>query len=249
MTNKSEVVSLFLTLRAGLSVISRENYKAKKLLEMVGELNDELLHKAQLKSSEKESGLNTSQTKTCIEKTESEAVRHALFHINSGLSLAEALENTFNKFVSILEWERLDLIIYYLENGKAESIDEAVKLIDKDRQCGDLEKLSDEALYAVNNVIEKEADSLENSFKILTDGVFEQLNMQPYEYDEMSHMSASYACINMEHLYITDITSPKHLIEMLKEYSLTSSYELFEDVMELKNNSELLSWKKNIAME
>jgi hypothetical protein len=249
MTNKDEVVSILLAIRAGLSVISKENYKAKKLLEMADEINEELLQKAQLKGYDLTSDNDEAQTKTCIEKTESEAVRHALFHINSGLTLALALENTFDNYISILEWERLDLIIYYLNSNMAQSLDEAIKLINKDRQSGVIDTKDDEALVAVNNLIASKAENLGESFNILTGGIYEQLNITPSEYEEIKHRTASYAYVNMEHLYITDITSQKNLANNLKEYSLTSSYELFDDVRELKNNSELLSWKKNIAME
>ncbi|MBQ8739564.1 MAG: hypothetical protein IJZ04_08725 [Clostridia bacterium] len=62
-----------------------------------------------------------------LEKGEDEYTRR-------GNAIYTALVNEYSKILDIRDWENIDLIIFYLETGRAESMKEALQQVDRQRQ-------------------------------------------------------------------------------------------------------------------
>ena len=74
------------------------------------------------------------------------------------INLSDKLISTYNNLLDFRDWENLDLIIYYFETGRADSIKEALQIVDKER----LNNALIEAIGVATNEICRSIHSLGN---------------------------------------------------------------------------------------
>lgn len=77
--------------------------------------------------------------------------------IESAVSNCKAIDsfatNNYSKILSVSDWDDLDLIIYYLETNRADTIKEALQLKDRQRQNDELVKAIDNAGQSISDTI------------------------------------------------------------------------------------------------
>jgi hypothetical protein len=251
MQDRNEMLSILLTVRAGLSIVSREKYKAGKIIEFTQDINCELLEHARRK--EKLYNLEFSdyitQTNVWAQQNETAAVKHALFHIFTGLTLIDAIQSTFDGFIKKDNWTDIDGAIYYLKSGKADSINSALKLAtDVDTQ------LNESAAEEVTDFLCGDLKYLQSDIKKYTQILSEQMislskinsnymGMDNFEYiPSKGHLDA-------KKQYISELITLKGINNALLDKSQISSYDLFEDVQELKTKANYSQIKTKLAVK
>ncbi len=104
------------------------------------------------------------------QKTESTNTKNLLTGKSKQMKLA--LNNTYDSWLSESDWQNTDLLIYYLETGRADDLKEALLLVDKQRQTDQIVRAVREAGIAVQSSIETSmarlADGLAKSFSVLS---------------------------------------------------------------------------------
>ena len=74
--------------------------------------------------------------------------------------IEDTLLKEFKDMLDSRDWENLDLIIYYYETGRADSIKEALQLVDVERR-------NNELVYSIQRASEEMCSSIENNVKYL----------------------------------------------------------------------------------
>ncbi len=103
------------------------------------------------------------------------------------------LYDSFSTIVAVSDWENVDLLIYYLETRRAESIKEALLLVDKQKQA---EMIAGEIRKAGEAI----CDKLERGFSMIADW-FQKLHDQRErqhreKMDELRRINANIEALN-----------------------------------------------------
>ena len=97
-----------------------------------------------------------------IENTFEDDKQKALKHIVAGMEMWSALTDTFSKKLDVRDWNNIDLIIYYLETQRADTIKEALQLADREKQTERIEVAMSKATEEITRQIEAGVNYLEN---------------------------------------------------------------------------------------
>ena len=89
-------------------------------------------------------------------------------------SVKQAMLQESNGVISEYDWQNLDLLIFYLENGRADSLKEAYQLVDKQRQTDQIVSSIREASYHISSAI----NAGFNRLGALISGCFSNLSKQ-----------------------------------------------------------------------
>ena len=139
------------------------NYREWKSLESLYELKQKEEEKLLAEATQLDSDIESKQS-------ESQAVALVLTEKAQGMKLA--LNNTYDSWLSESDWQNTDLLIYYLETGRADDLKEALLLVDKQRQTDQIVRAVREAGIAVQTSIETSmarlGDGLARSFSVLS---------------------------------------------------------------------------------
>ncbi len=104
------------------------------------------------------------------QKTESTNTKNLLTGKSQEMKLA--LNNTYDGWLSESDWQNTDLLIYYLETGRADDLKEALLLVDKQRQTDQIVRAVREAGVAVQTSIATSmarlGEGLARSFSVLS---------------------------------------------------------------------------------
>lgn len=74
-------------------------------------------------------------------------------HVEIAMSYNSVLEDHFSPLLNPSDWENIDLCIYYLQTGRAESIKECLQLVDRQRQTNEIVNAVQQASDRICNEI------------------------------------------------------------------------------------------------
>ena len=107
-------------------------------------------------------------------------------------TIKTALENQISSLLNVRDWGNLDLIIYYYETGRADSIKEALRLIDLESRGGNLNSALCKANKEIGNSIK--SGNYKADEKILAKlGFYTQLELEKALLDKSDMISAHMA--------------------------------------------------------
>lgn len=97
----------------------------------------------------------------------------------------KALENSYGKLVNKSDWENIDLIIFYLQTGRADTLKECLQLVDKQKQTDQIVNAIDRAsssicstikagVMALGEVMVSGFNSLSNQINVLGEQILSQ---------------------------------------------------------------------------
>lgn len=92
--------------------------------------------------------------------------------------IEEALRQETKGFLDVRDWENLDLLIYYYETGRAETIKEALQLVDNERRNNELINCMNMASKEICATIERDIRSLGKTILAGFDSLSNQLEAQ-----------------------------------------------------------------------
>lgn len=105
-------------------------------------------------------------------------------------SIYDVLVKTFKNFLNPIDWENIDLAIYYLSTGRADTIKEALNLIDRQKQADAIVNELKNATTSIANEIRSNFATLgnivTNNFNALSKQLENQHNQLLKSVDEMS---------------------------------------------------------------
>ena len=96
-------------------------------------------------------------------------------------SMFIALLNQFSSLLDSRDWKNLDLIIFYLETGRADTIKEALSQVDRQNQMDRLTEAINEASATICKTLERSFASLENCINENFENLSYQLSKQHRE--------------------------------------------------------------------
>ncbi len=95
--------------------------------------------------------------------------------------LYNALYKEYNSIIDARDWKHLDLIIFYYETGRADTLKEALQQVDRQVQTDEIIKAIDKASKDICNTIRKSMQELSNQMTSCFNQLSVQLNVQHQE--------------------------------------------------------------------
>ena len=102
-----------------------------------------------------------------------EVEREKLEYISKMIeNLEEALYDRYNNKVNKSDWKNIDLLLYYLKTNRADTLKEALQLMDKQRQTDEIVKAIGEATQSIQDTIHttmrEMSEALIQSFSVIS---------------------------------------------------------------------------------
>lgn len=138
----------------------------------------------------------------------------------------DILVKEYSKLIDTRDWENLDLVIFYFETGRAKSMQEALQLVDRQRQNDRIVEAINEASYQVCNTINAGIEHIQNVVvgcaKVLSTQLDEIASQQKALGREISNLQISASTMQ----------------NALKAKSNVSSNQLAEDIHQMRIYAE-----------
>ena len=174
-----------------------------------------------------------------IENTFEDDKQKALKHIVAGMEMWSALTDTFSKKLDVRDWNNIDLIIYYLETQRADTIKEALQLADREKQTERIEVAMSKATEEITRQIEAGVNYLENYMGKCTSLLSDHIancssaiikQVSSLESEMINHNSK----IDSISTYLTKLSSQVNMNNALRKKANVCSAQLVEDVHQLR---------------
>ncbi|MBQ7761046.1 MAG: zinc ribbon domain-containing protein [Clostridia bacterium] len=147
-------------------------------------------------------------------------------HLICANGIYDVLVKEYSKLIDTRDWANLDLVIFYFETGRARSMQEALQLVDRQRQNDRIVEAINEASYQICNTINAGIQHLQNVVvgcaKVLSTQLDEIASQQRALGREISNLQISAS--SME--------------KALKAKSNVSSNQLAEDIHQMRIYAE-----------
>lgn len=93
-------------------------------------------------------------------------------------AIYKSLQKTFNKLLDERDWQYLDLIIFYIETGRAESIKEALQLLEREIQTKRIIRAIHEATECICSTIESAAARISAQLGVISNQLSQVVSLQ-----------------------------------------------------------------------
>lgn len=220
-------------------------------LKRSGESLDKLyLEKRQLEQSKAALEHSVSKLKEEIEKQKAEcrAVaerarkdKEVRLHSETGKILYAGLEEEFQTFLDSRDWENLDYIIYMLETGRADSMKEALQLVDRARQTEEIIEAVESSSRMICSTLVESTRRLGMLFSQCTERLSLRIDGLSQQMDFANqNLTAQFSDMGK---YVSSLTSEVALGNALQAKANETSLELAEEVHALKEHSDYADWR------
>ena len=147
------------------------------------------------------------------------------FNERIGSSLYNSLKDQFAEFLSPVDWENIDLMIFYFESGRAVNMREALQLVDRQRQ-------TDSIIEAINNATEKICHTINRGIMYINETI---VNCASILSSQLSAISAQQTQL---------LISADSMQRALRNKSNESSRQLMDDVHKICHYTEAAAIEK-----
>lgn len=145
-----------------------------------------------------------------LEKGEDEYTRR-------GNAIYTALVNEYSKILDIRDWENIDLIIFYLETGRAESMKEALQQVDRQRQM-------DSIVEAIATASRQICFTIQRGMEHINNTIISSAKL----------LSSQIEGISTQLTGVNSLLTAHSMQNALEEKADTSSIQLMEDVHQMR---------------
>lgn len=160
----------------------------------------------------------------------------------STMALYKALQATFTPFLDERDWDNLDLLTYYIETGRADSVKESLQLLDRQKQTEQIVAAVKEAAGAICRTVNKGLNRLQNDmrkcFTVLSDQISEVGNMV---YSVGSRVSSVESAVASQSAQLSEMASVASLNSALAARANDNSAELISCARTCANNSNYIA--------
>ena len=143
----------------------------------------------------------------------------------SSCVMYNSLKDQFAEFLSPVDWENIDLMIFYFESGRAVNMREALQLVDRQRQ-------TDSIIEAINNATEKICHTINRGIMYINETI---VNCASILSSQLSTISAQQTQL---------LISAEGMQRALKNKSNQSSRQLMDDVHKICHYTEVAAIEK-----
>lgn len=133
-----------------------------------------------------------------------------------------ALEENYQTQITIADWANIDLLIFYLETGRADDLKEALQLVDRQRQTNQI-------VSAINQASAAICSSIRTGFSRLAGAIKEGLSIISYQIEK------NYRKLDEINSNISTLSSVGNKIAFQQEKLITSTEKLISDT-EISNS-------------
>ena len=182
-----------------------------RLQESIDELNSEAYEKIAKLSDEKTSHKNIIEYyNKCANET------------------YNALVNEYSTILDTRDWENLDLVIYYLETGRAISVREALQLVDRQHQTDAIVESLKIATAQISETIIRSSEILSKTIIGCTEIVAKQLT------EVCGRMNAIEVNQEIANAYLRNISSEAAINSAMIKKAKTTSEEMMKDIKQMR---------------
>ena len=146
------------------------------------------------------------------------------------------------------DWANLDIIIYFIETGRADTIKEALAMVDQERRTNAIVTSIQNATIEISKTIKTPINSLQNSLNASFDALRQEISRCRAEISSrMSEISSNISSLNTNvakgnHLLSQTVSNQRLQSALLGEIA-TSSEELAKTVSSIKEGGVSVSGK------
>ena len=220
--------------------ITELKQKNKQLLEEIQSARQELdkcnttLPQLQSSAGELATGMEEQTEK---QRNDGEIVRH----VEAGNLLSEALQQEYGALIHNRDWENLDYIIYMLETGRADSMKEALQLVDSERRTERIIEAVKGASKMICSTLAESARRLGMLFSQCTERLSMQIDGLSRQMDFANqNLTAQFSDMGK---YVSSLTSEVALGNALQAKANESSLAIAKDVHTLKEHADYADWR------
>lgn len=143
----------------------------------------------------------------------------------------KALLEQFSPLLDERDWQHLDLVIYELETRRADSVKEALQLVDRELQTERIERTVGEAAKAICYTLARGFTVLQQSIKICCDKICDRLDTISSQLDTMS-MQMAVQSIQLAGISgrLAELTDSVNVGNALQAKANATSAQLLSDV-------------------
>lgn len=147
----------------------------------------------------------------------------------------KALLQEFNPLLDERDWKNLDLVIYELETRRADSIKEALQLVDRELQTERIERTIGEATKAICYTVARGFTELQSTVKICCDRICDKLDDISLQLDNVMTLQAIQS-IQLAGIsgQLADLTDSVNVGNALQAKAHETSAQLCNDVHALR---------------
>ncbi|MDE6605215.1 MAG: hypothetical protein K2K85_04245 [Clostridia bacterium] len=140
---------------------------------------------------------------------------------NSSAAVYESLQKTFNKLLDERDWQYLDLIIFYIETGRAESIKEALQLLEREIQTKRIIGAIQEATECICSTIESAAARISAQLGVISNQLSQIASQQQVQIAQNAEI-ISQAKLQNALIAKSNVTSEQLMndVEFIKTYGV-----------------------------
>lgn len=138
-------------------------------------------------------------------------------YIANGNAIYTALVNEYSKILDIRDWENIDLIIFYLETGRAESMKEALQQVDRQRQM-------DSIVEAIATASRQICSTIQRGMEYINNTIISSAKL----------LSSQIEGISTQLTGVNNILTAHSMQNALEEKADASSIQLMEDVHQMR---------------
>ena len=167
--------------------------------------------------------------------------------IGASKAFINELEKQFATVIDRRDWKNLDLIIYFLETGRADSRKEALQLVDKEMQANTIVKALGIAAQEIRDTIRDGLNQVRNDMvqcfsimgRLISETAENQMRLQRSMHEaQMSAIRESSAYNEAMYRGMSQLVTATNLQSALVAKAAASSEQLAGDVGYIKSLSE-----------
>lgn len=158
-------------------------------------------------------------------------------HVAAGRMIFDGLKAEFSKFLDERDWENVDYVIYVLETGRADSMKEALQLVDRERQTDRIVTSVQDAAYTVSDTIRTGLRDLSGAMS----QCFSALSSQMREVK--STLGVQQNMIGKLGGGMENLAGQARLLSALQKKSNETSIAIMRDVRAIRDNSDYADWR------
>ncbi len=207
------------------TIIIDEQAKIRKILDEIEKLQQEITAcRSGIEMWRKKAPADDAETavenKLLEEKTDYQRKTIPLY--NDAISIAKAMITTLelNLVLDPRDWENLDLVIFYMETGRADSIKEALQLVDKEKQTAAIINAVEKASLEIQGTIRTSVVQLGH----LMTTCFGQLSMQMTRCFQEQNKLLRQQSSQLEGMSLTLQQTNEHLSEICSQEKIQNAF-------------------------
>lgn len=160
----------------------------------------------------------------------------------STMAVYHALQASFSTFLDERDWGALDLLTYYIETGRADTVKESLQLLDRQKQTDQIVSAINEAAGAICRTVKAGLAALQNDMRKCFNILSDQISDVNSRVSAVSRRVASVECsVADQNAQISEMVSAASLNSALMAKANENSEKLLASAHACESNSSYMA--------